>query len=139
MPTTDSRHEARKLALGTLYCWLFAEIDEEQCKLLTKELITGEGVDQVLAEDIIRGVKENIDYIDSLVEKHAPEWPIDKISKIDLVILRIAIFELLFKENIPEKVAIDEAVELAKEFGNETSSKFVNGVLGTIAEEKKDE
>jgi N utilization substance protein B len=64
---------------------------------------------------------------------------LDKISKVDLVILRIAIFEILYgKHKVPEKVAIDEAVELAKEFGNETSSKFVNGVLGTVVSLKKE-
>jgi len=78
----------------------------------------------------------------SIFSKAAPEWPIDKIAKVDLVVLRIAVFELLFGKKAPVKVAVDEAVELAKEFGNDTSHKFVNGVLGTVIGnylEKKDE
>ncbi len=69
--------------------------------------------------------------IDQKIQDAAPEWPVDKIAKIDLAILRLAVYELITRKE-PEKVIIDEAVELAKEFGNEKSSKFVNGVLGTI-------
>lgn len=70
--------------------------------------------------------------IDEMIRISAPEWPTDKIAKIDLAILRLAIFELTIEKKEPPKVIIDEAVELAKEFGNDNSQKFVNGVLGTI-------
>lgn len=70
--------------------------------------------------------------INHVVEKAAPEWPIQKINKVDLAILQLAIFELIFGKNIPQRVVIDEAVELAKEFGSESSPGFVNGVLGTV-------
>ncbi|OGG30735.1 transcription antitermination factor NusB [Candidatus Gottesmanbacteria bacterium RIFCSPLOWO2_01_FULL_49_10] len=73
--------------------------------------------------------------IDLYIQAAAPEWPIDKIAKIDLAILRLALYELLVEKKEPPKVIIDEAVELAKEFGNENSQKFVNGVLGTILKE----
>jgi transcription antitermination protein NusB len=73
--------------------------------------------------------------IDEKIQKAAPEWPIDKIAKIDLAILRLAIHELLVKKSEPPKVIIDEAIELAKTFGNEHTPKFVNGVLGTILKE----
>lgn len=69
--------------------------------------------------------------IDAMIQKSAPEWPIEKIAKIDLAILRLAVSELVAGKE-PPKVVIDEAVEIAKEYGNENSSKFVNGVLGTI-------
>lgn len=134
---SDSRHEARKLALGIIFCWLFAESDQQESQKLTKDLISSDNADEALAEKIVEGVKDHKKEIDEEITKNAPEWPIDKISKIDLVILRIAVYELLFAEDIPKKVAIDEAVELAKEFGNENSSKFVNGVLGTILEKKE--
>jgi N utilization substance protein B len=134
---SDARHEARKLALGIIFCWLFCESDEQACQQLTKDLVTFDEADEELTKRLVAGVKEHKRDIDNTIEQFAPDWPIDKISKIDLVILRIAVFELLFAEGIPEKVAIDEAVELAKEFGNETSSKFVNGVLGTILEKRE--
>lgn len=134
---TDSRHEARKLAMGMIFCWLFAESDQQECQMLTKDLISTSSIDEKLAENLIEGVKKHKREIDENIKKYAPEWPIDKISKIDLVILRIAIYELLFETGMPEKVAIDEAVELAKEFGNESSSKFVNGVLGSVLEKKE--
>jgi N utilization substance protein B len=74
--------------------------------------------------------------LDLLIQKSATEWPIDKLNKIDLAILRLAIYELMQKENpVPPKVVIDEAVELSKEFGSETTSSFVNGVLGTVLKE----
>jgi N utilization substance protein B len=70
--------------------------------------------------------------IDERIRVAAPEWPIDKIAKIDLAVLRLAVFELTVEKKEPPKVIIDEAIELAKEFGNDHSWQFVNGVLGTI-------
>lgn len=70
--------------------------------------------------------------IDSMISTCAPEWPVDKIAKIDLAILRLAIYEITQTKETPVKVVIDEAIELAKSFGNPNSPKFVNGVLGTI-------
>lgn len=86
-------------------------------------------------------VWESRSAIDPLIEKKAPEWPIDKINKTDLAILRLAIYEMAIEKKQPIKVIIDEAVELAKEIGGEGSPSFVNGVLGTIAQEytKSDE
>ena len=74
----------------------------------------------------------NHDMIDAIIVPAAPEWPIEQIALIDLIILRLGIFELLFAKEVPPKVAINEAVELAKAFGGPNSSKFVNGVLGTV-------
>lgn len=70
--------------------------------------------------------------IDSLIEKAAPQFPVSKIARIDVAILRLSIYELLFEKKQPPKVIIDEAVELAKQFGGEGSPAFVNGVLGTL-------
>ncbi len=72
------------------------------------------------------------DTLDAIIARAAPEWPVDKISKIDLAILRLAVYELTVEKTAPPKVVIDEAVELAKSYGNTSSSAFVNGVLGTI-------
>lgn len=78
--------------------------------------------------DVVRELKR----IDKQIVEAAPEWPLSKVAKVDLAILRLAVYELLSHTGTPSKVVIDEAVELAKEFGGETSSSFVNGVLGTI-------
>ncbi len=131
----DPRHEARKLALSGIFCWLFSDSDNLLTVALSKELMESDNVDVDLANNIIAGVKENNEKIDEIISKCAPEWPIDKISKIDLVILRVGTYEVLFSKT-PSKVAIDEAVELAKEFGNDSSGKFVNGVLGAVVEAK---
>lgn len=133
----DPRHEARKLALSMIFCWLFCESDEHECKTLAQDQAPSNEIDEELAKSLVSGVKAHKREIDENIQNYAPEWPIDKISKIDLVILRIAIYELLFSDDVPEKVAVDEAVELAKEFGNENSGKFVNGVLGSIMEKKE--
>ncbi len=137
---TDPRHYARRLALCSIFCWLFSEQDQVECTLLSKDTLELEAndTDIQLTGSIVEGVKANLEKIDNIIVTCAPEWPIDKISKIDLVVLRIAVYELMFSPSVPEKVAIDEAVELAKEFGNDTSSKFVNGVLGSVVVYKKD-
>ena len=75
----------------------------------------------------------NLEKIDKLISTNAPKWPIDKINHVDLAILRLAFWELNFQKSTPPKVIIDEAVEIAKEFGSDNSSSFVNGVLGTVA------
>lgn len=75
--------------------------------------------------------------IDARIEKSAPEFPIKKINKIDLAILRLAVFELLIEKKEPPKVIIDEAIELAKEYGGDTSPGFINGALGNIINHEK--
>jgi len=86
-----------------------------------------------LAQKIIKKTSK----IDQIINQCAPKWPLKKINHIDLAILRLAIYELYFDRQIPEKVSIDEAVELAKDFGSENSPGFVNGVLGTAYKKLK--
>ena len=80
---------------------------------------------------------QEIEQIDETIKKYAPQWSIDQMKLVDLQILRIAIYEGFLAKITPPKVAIDEAIEIAKEFGGESSGKFVNGVLGAIYEEVK--
>lgn len=89
------------------------------------------------ARTLVSGVLENADELDQLIEKSAPNWPIDQMSSIDKNILRLAIFEILFDNRVPLKAAINEAVELGKRFGSDSSSRFINGVLGTVASEQQ--
>lgn len=140
----DPRHQARTTALQALFEWSFNSTDiEELVKRDAKEYVqidqineNATPIDEPLALSLTKGVTENLDVIDEIIEKSAPEWPINQIAKVDLEILRISIFELYISRNVPPKVAIDEAVELAKEYGGENSSKFVNGVLGTVVKNK---
>ena len=141
--TNDKRHEARIIALQALFEWSFNSIDIESIADRNLELdisdeeTTAEKreVDSDLVRFLLKGTTNNLDTIDKIIEKAAPEWPLEQIAKIDLEILRIAIFELFIARSVPPKVAIDEAVELGKQFGGENSSKFVNGVLGTVVKE----
>ncbi len=139
----DKRHEARIVALQALFEWSFNSIDIET--IAERDLVldiadeenagTKKEIDSELVSFILKGTTNNLDTIDKIIEKAAPEWPLVQIAKIDLEILRIAIFELYIARNVPPKVAIDEGVELAKQFGGENSSKFINGVLGTVVKE----
>jgi N utilization substance protein B len=127
------RRKARTLALQALY-----EIDTSGHKaddvtgrLLAEEDFTEEN--EAFVRDIVSGVIENKDKLDQSIREHAPAWPIEQLPVIDRNILRLAIFEILIDNRVPVKVAINEAVELAKTFGADRSSKFVNGVLGSIS------
>ena len=86
------------------------------------------------ADELVKGVIGNKDLIDSSIRKYAPNWPVEQLSAVDRNILRLAIFEILIDNKVPLKAAINEAVELAKIFGSYNSSKFINGVLGSISQ-----
>ena len=98
---------------------------------ILQELFAHSFASGVSTQDV-SNIVQQFPKIDAHISDAAPEWPIDKIAKIDLSILRLALYELTAEKNQPPKVIVDEAVELAKEFGNDNSAKFVNGVLGTI-------
>ncbi|OQX71599.1 transcription antitermination factor NusB [Candidatus Parcubacteria bacterium 4484_255] len=93
--------------------------------------------EKLFFEELVQNILKNIKKIDSFIVEYAPQWPIEKITLIDRNILRIGVFELLISAQTPPKVVINEAIEIAKLFGSETSSKFINGVLGTIYEKMK--
>lgn len=139
----DKRHEARIVALQALFEWSFNSTNLEDIAKRDLELDLSEEpnlekakeIDTELVNFLLKGTTDNLDSIDGIIEKAAPEWPLEQIAKIDLEILRIAIFELYIARSVPPKVAIDEAVELGKQFGGENSSKFINGVLGTVVKE----
>jgi len=83
------------------------------------------------AEGLLRGVTDNRPELDVVIQRYAPAWPVDQLPLVDRNILRIALFELLYTPKVPRKTAINEAVELAKAFGSESSARFINGVLGS--------
>ncbi|OHA15562.1 MAG: transcription antitermination factor NusB [Candidatus Taylorbacteria bacterium RIFCSPLOWO2_02_FULL_43_11] len=135
-----NRHLARSVALQTLFEWDFNGYDRKAAisalERNVSEFAPGVG-DSSFATKLVEGVLEKQTDIDLIIGKAAPEWPLLKIATIDRNILRIGLFELLFTDRteVPPKVAINESIELAKTFGGESSSKFVNGVLGTVYKE----
>lgn len=152
----SQRHLSRSIVLQTLFEWDFAlpvaplghrfsETSREESDLAgvfsifertVREFAPGTN-DRPFMENLLRQVLEKKSDLDLLIAKAAPEWPIDKISAIDRNILRMGLAELLFadRDEVPPKVAINEAIELAKNFGGETSGRFVNGVLGAVYKE----
>lgn len=90
-------------------------------------------------DELTEAVIQHIDSIDGLIQTHAPKYPLDRIAKTDLAVLRLAVYELIVKPEQPPKVVIDEAVKLAKEFGGDRSFAFVNAVLGAIAKSQQNE
>jgi N utilization substance protein B len=88
------------------------------------------------ARDLVLGVSSHQEELDALIERYAPEWPVEQIAIVDRNVLRISIYELTMREDTPTKVAINEAVELAKQFGSDSSGRFVNGVLGSLVEQE---
>jgi N utilization substance protein B len=133
-----NRHLGRIVALQTLYEEDFRrELDDSSLRLEDvlkrnieryKETVD----DKKFVEQLVEGVDSHQKKIDDTIRPVAPEWPIEQIARMDRTILRIGVYELMYEEGVPPKVAINEAVELAKAFGGENSSKFINGVLGTV-------
>ena len=135
-----NRHLSRSIVLQTLFEWDFAmEKDTTPEEMLERNIGEfGPGLDDshFMGELFLGIIKKKV-IIDEILEKAAPDWPIDKISIVDRNILRLGLYELLFgdREQVPPKVAINEAIELAKSFGGENSSRFINGVLGGVYKE----
>ncbi|TSC78348.1 MAG: putative transcription termination factor [Parcubacteria group bacterium Gr01-1014_33] len=136
-----SRHLARSIAMQSLFEWDFNKGDAQALNKIVernkKEFGPGLEEEYSFIDRLIKGVIENASKIDTIIAKAAPAWPIEQITAVDRAVLRLGLYELLFgsHEEVPPKVAINEAIELAKAFGGESSGKFVNGVLGTVYKE----
>lgn len=135
-----NRHLARSVVIQTLFEWDFMNRQNDEVKESLKRNIEefAPGIKEFdFCEKLLSGVLEKQKDLDLIIQKAAPEWPIDKIGNVDRNVLRVGLFELLFKDKseVPPKVAINEAIELAKSFGGENSGKFVNGVLGSVYKE----
>lgn len=142
-PVKENRHNARIVVLQKLFELAFPGVDpKSDSSGYDLESLTSideiESFDKDFAQQLIIGVTEHYSTLDDIIQKLASEWPIAKIAKVDLQILRISILEGFLLRLTPEKVAIDEAIELAKEFSNQQSRKFVNGVLGALIDKQSD-
>ena len=134
--------------MQSLYEWDFSGRDSFRIDEIVARNINefAPGLDSIeFIRRLVKGVIDNLEKLDKIIAKSAPEWPIEQITIVDRNILRLGLYELLFgdRKEVPPKVAINEAIELAKSFGGESSGKFINGVLGTvyreIGEPQKDE
>ncbi len=96
------------------------------------------GFEHTQLDPDVKKIQDNLEHIDAQIKKHATRYPIEKLAKVDLAVLRLAIYELMIEKTNPSKVIINEAVTLAREFGNENSYSFVNGVLGSLLKEMKE-
>jgi N utilization substance protein B len=140
----SNRHLGRIVALQTLYEQDFRlecedpafDIDEVLERNIGRYSETIEDKDFI--SRLVHGVDEKQEGLDAIIRPVAPEWPIEQIARMDRVILRMGVYELMFDASVPPKVVINEAVELAKAFGGDNSSKFVNGVLGTVLRGKEE-
>lgn len=132
-----SRHLSRSIVMQSLYEWDFYGMKPGALDVIVERNLAdfGPGLEDTgFVHELIIGVTKHIKDLDNIIEKAAPEWPIAQIPLIDRNVLRIGLYELLHanKQEVPPKVAINEAIELAKTFSGPTSGKFVNGVLGTV-------
>ena len=140
----SNRHLGRIIALQTLYEEEFRreanDVDYDQKVVLERNIRRyKEMIDDLdFVRQLVAGVSKQAADLDARLQPVAPEWPIDQIARMDRIILRIGLYELQNEDDVPPKVVINEAVELAKAFGGENSSKFVNGVLGTLLREREE-
>jgi len=135
---SSDRHILRSIVMQTLFAWEFRGGDAEA--LLSYNLVNGARHIQAnqFAYDLLKKLMLHRVQIKKIITQYAPEWPWEKIAPIDRAILQIGVLELLFDPNVPDLVAINEAIELAKSFGVESSSKFVNGVLSSIYDDQQE-
>jgi len=132
-----NRHLARTIAMQSLFEWDFNGKSGDLRAIVKNNLKEfGSSLeDSDFVFQLVEGVAGKLPEIDAIIAKTAPEWPIDQITLVDRNVLRLGIYELMFLKEVPPKVAINEAVEIAKTFGGESSGKFLNGVLGTLYKE----
>mgnify|MGYP000256494592 CR=1 FL=1 len=127
------RRKARTLAFMALY---EADVAGHEPGTVLERLLADEPLDEdnaSFARDLVAGVQAHRQEIDRLIRRKAPAWPLEQLSPVDRNVLRLAIYEVLFDNRVPVRAAINEAVELAKRFGSDSSPRFVNGVLGSVS------
>lgn len=131
-----SRKTAREVAMKLAFARMF----DGECEQTYQDVLDKSGIGEAPTEedisyvqDVLNGIDEHVAEIDDLIDEMAIGWRIERMPKVDLSVLRVAIYEMMYREDIPSGVSINEAVELAKQFGGERSSAYINGMLGTLA------
>jgi transcription antitermination protein NusB len=141
----SNRHLGRIIALQTLYEQELRQDAGDAAfdinKVLDRNIERYKDMidDVAFIEKLVKGVSKQATQLDATLQPIAPDWPIDQIARMDRIVLRIGLYELENEADVPPKVVINEAVELAKAFGGDNSSKFVNGVLGTLLRQRESE
>jgi len=138
----SKRHILRSIVVQTLFAWEFNGTQENPEAILSYNLVNGEKgtLDEApFALELLQKIIKNQKEIHETIVKYAPEWPWEKIAPVDRAVLEVAVAELLYDKGIPDLVAINEGIELAKEYGTESSSKFVNGVLSSLYDDCKNQ
>ncbi len=130
-----NRHLSRTVAMQALFSWEFQDEPRNlEPAIAAAEAEFGEDLDVAYVRRVCEGTVAHLEEIDGLLQEAAPEWPVDQVARVDRNVLRVAIFELLFDatEDVPPRVAINEAIEIGKRFGAESTPRFVNGALGYV-------
>lgn len=139
----SNRHLARSIVMQCLYQWDFREKPTAALPAIIEQNLEEFGIglsdNREYVKKTVNTIIDNIEAIDKIIIKYAPKWPITQIALVDRNILRIGIYEMEFNDEIPAKVAINEAIEIAKTYGGPSSGKFVNGILGAIYNDLKKE
>lgn len=132
-----SRKKAREEAMKLIYQMdIKSESSDEILKYFYEELekpLEAEEMDYI--NQSVKGISENIPFIDSYIERYSKGWKINRIGKVDLAIMRLAIYEMLERQDVPPVVAVNEAIEMAKKYCSDNSPNFINGILGNIIKE----
>jgi len=131
------RHLARTCVMQTLFSVEFREDNAKELLGRILEEFAPKLTEQDFAYDTLEGVLKKQNKIKDIIQKFAPQWPIEKIARVDRAILEIGVYEIAFTSDIPPVVAINEAIEIAKHFGDDNSPKFINGVLSSVMKEYK--
>lgn len=134
-----SRRKARIIAFQALYSYDVGKMDSEQLVSLSwlepKSLSRLSEASRVYTQLLISGTLENLEEIDKKISENVTNWDFDRLNRVDLAILRISVYPLLFQKDLHPSIVIDEAIQIAKEFGSDDSFKFVNAVLDSIKEQ----
>lgn len=140
-----SRHQARSLAIQTLYQWDFYGLEPDRQNYYLEQVLRGaedlkvDKETEDFCRQLVAGISANMIEIDDVIRRSAPKWPLEKMTLVDRNILRLGLYELLYLnvKEVPPKVAINEAIELGKDFGGLASGHFINGILGAVFEETR--
>ncbi|HOZ71059.1 MAG TPA: transcription antitermination factor NusB [Spirochaetales bacterium] len=135
-----SRRKARILAFQAIYAWDASSVGYDE--LLSFSWL---GEDSLASSDeelkafaglIVSGTIENVEAVDAAIKRHLEHWAFERLKRVDLAILRVSVYSLVYQRDIPAQITIDEAIEIAKEFGSEDSYRFINGVLDAVWKER---
>lgn len=126
------RHLARTCVMQTIFALEFKEQEARDALTHILDEFAPKLTERDFAYSALEGVLKNRKKIHQTIQKHAPQWPIDKIARVDRAILEIGVYEILFDEEVPPVVSINEAIEIAKHYGDTNSPKFINGVLSSV-------